>query len=240
MIFQGNRIGALRSGALMGIAPREDTYGSGVSVVSNAVGRTEPGCLALPSAFADQQISILNNTLEDLPCTCEAPAGVRALLREGDAPPADGPSIAVGRTRCRRALNGATPTVAAFLAADCRPFPVATVSAVAAAFLLLVAAVTACVVCSLRVQHAKESAHALGDCPSQSFSTLSPPYDDASLRTPCEAGAPFARLGPWGVAVPEVKTYQQNQTPAFTECAESIRGSRATVGSLPRGSCPFD
>lgn len=239
----------LHTEALAGIEASTNVYGPNIVFTNNILKRIGSKSFFFGGPFSASSQTLLNNTFYTM-CSCyiekqfESFTGT-TLVRSPSL------KIVFRSSYCIENVSATFMLVDDFLSQECSPFPVVTVTAVSIAGILFIIAVTVCVVCSLRVQQVKEEANMLGECTSQSFSTLSRNYTD-TLGQHCNEtvpSSPFAVV-PWGLAFPEVKTYQQNQIQELTEQTESISGSTRDSLMVPRSepiarnpdraSCPFN
>lgn len=239
----------LHAEALAGIEASSNIYGPSIVFTNNIMKRIGAKSFFFSSSFSASSQTILNNTFYIM-CSCDIDKKLESFT---GTTLHRSPSLknVFRSSYCIENASASFMLVDEFFSEECSPFPIVTVSAVSVAGILLIIAVTVCVVCSLRVQQVKEEANMLGECTSQSFSTLSRNYTD-TLGHPCNESVPASPFAvvPWGLAFPEVKTYQQNQLQEFTEQTESIsdsarnsimgRQSDPMTRNMDRASCPFN
>lgn len=257
--FEFNQVLHLRSEALLGIRPERDAQAANIVFLNNTIIKADDHSLLTSMQYPMHERKIVNNKF-NISCDCNVITTFKKLLGINSSSGHDSLEIfeaVIKKSLCQVSDSaGSYAKVYKYKAQNCT-LPITMIVAgtcVGVAVLLLV---IVSVVCSRRVQKAREEANYLGECCfSQSFSTLHSnthvPMSPINAQ-PNQSWEPTTPLQPWVVAVPEVKTYTETELNVAFEHTEPIKvGLRESFCPEPgplldlqrrtqaRSSCPFN
>lgn len=257
--FEFNKVLHLRSEALLGIRPHRDAQAANIVFLNNTIMEADEHALLTSMQYPMHERKIVNNKF-NIPCNCNVITTFKKLLGINSSSDHDSLEIfeaVIKKSLCQEYTSARSyAKVYKYKSQNCTlPITMIVAGTCVGVAILLLVIVT--VICSRRVQKAREEANYLGECCfSQSFSTLHSsthvPMSPVS-GNPNQSWEPTTCLQPWVVAVPEVKTYKETELNVAFEHTEPIKVSlRDSFCPEPgplldlqhrtqvRSSCPFN
>ena len=259
VLFEFNQVFHLESEALLDIRPHKEARAANIVFLNNTIVNADEHSLLTSKQYPEHERKIID-TKFNIPCNCSIMMIFKKLL--GITNTSDYSDLAIFKTVTKKSLCQVSDKarfytkIEGYVSKNCTlPITIIVAGTIVAVVILIL--VIVCMICTRRVQKAREEANYLGECHiSQSFSTLqsNSQFHMSSMKGhPGQSWELTSPLQPWVMAVPEVKTYQEMELNVAYEHTEPIKVSlRDSFPHEPgplldlqyktkmRSSCPFN